>query len=178
MPINPIFNDLLKTDFSNLYSSLSIDQMRKYYVKSLDDFKGDIIEVGSVTNSTVKTSQRDTPIRIYNPKTEETHPVFVWIHGGGFIFGSIEVYDSICRKIANCVNCTVISVDYGLSPEHKFPEPIEECYQVVKWVYENAKRLNMQPDKIAVGGDSVGGTITAVITRFQEIAGSSPLYIK
>jgi len=168
MPLNPVFNDLLKTDFSNLYSTLSIDQMRKYYMKSWDDFKGDIIEVGSVINRTIKTSKRDTPIRIYNPKTKGNHPVFIWIHGGGFVLGSIEVYDSICRKITNNVDCSVISIDYGLAPEHKFPEPVEECYQVVKWVYENVKELNIQPDKIAVGGDSVGGTITAVIAQLSR----------
>lgn len=174
MPLNPIFNDLLKTDFASMYS-LSIDQFRDYYLKSWDDFKGDVVEVGSVINRTVKTSQRDTPIRIYNPKTEGTHPVFIWIHGGGFIFGSIEVYDSICRKITNGVNCTVISIDYGLSPEHKFPEPVEECYQVIKWVYENAKKLNLQPDKIAVGGDSVGGTVTAAITQISRDRGEFPI---
>lgn len=168
MPLNPIFKKLLETDFSSMYTSLSIDQLREYYKKSWDDFKGDIIEVGTVTNRTVRTSKRDTPIRIYNPKTEGIHPVFIWIHGGGFIFGSMDVYDSICRKITNNVNCTVISIDYGLSPEHKFPEPVEECYQVVKWVYENAKDLNIQSDKIAIGGDSVGGTLTAAITQLSR----------
>ncbi|WP_026884283.1 alpha/beta hydrolase [Clostridium akagii] len=168
MPLNPIFNKLLETDFDSMYSSLSIDQLREYYGKSWDDYKGDIIQVGTVTNRTVRTSKRDTPIRIYNPKTEGIHPVFIWIHGGGFILGSIEVYDSICRKITKNVNCIVISIDYGLAPEHKFPEPVEECYQVVKWVYENAKELNIQPDKIAVGGDSAGGTLTAVTAQLSR----------
>jgi acetyl esterase len=170
MPLNPIFNDLLKTDFHSMYS-MSIDQLRDYYMKSWDDFKGDVIEVGAVINRTVKTTQRDTPIRIYNPAIEENHPAFIWIHGGGFIFGSLEIYDSICRKITNNVKCTVISIDYGLSPEHKFPEPVEECYQVVKWAYENAKELNILPNKIAVGGDSVGGTIAAVITQLSRDRG-------
>ncbi|MCI1931878.1 MAG: alpha/beta hydrolase [Clostridia bacterium] len=168
MPLNPIFNKLLETDFHSLYSKLSIKQLREYYMKSWDDFKGDVVEVGSVENITVKTSKRDTPIRIYNPETDGIHPVFIWVHGGGFVLGSIEVYDSICRKITNKVNCTVISIDYGLSPEHKFPEPVEECYQVVKWISDNAEELNIQPDKIAIGGDSVGGTITAVVTQLAR----------
>ncbi len=174
MPLNPIFKKLLETDFHSMYS-MSIDQLREYYEKSWDDFKGDVIDVGSVINRTVKTSKRDTPIRIYNPKTEENHPVFIWIHGGGFIFGSIEVYDSICRKITNNLNCTVISIDYGLSPEHKFPEPVEECYQVTKWVFQNAKELNIKPDKIAIGGDSVGGTLTAVIVQLSRDRGEFPI---
>lgn len=168
MPLNPIFNKLLETDFDSMYASLSIDQFREYYEKSWDDYKGDVIEVGTVTNRTVKTAKRDTPIRIYTPKTNEIHPLFIWIHGGGFAVGSIEVYDSICRKITNNVNCTVISIDYGLSPEHKFPEPVEECYSVVKWIYENAEELHIQPDKMAIGGDSAGGTITAVIAQLSR----------
>jgi acetyl esterase len=101
--------------------------------------------------------------------------VFIWIHGGGFAFGSIEVYDSICRKITNNVNCTVVAIDYGLSPEHKFPEPLEECYQVIKWVYENANELDIQPDKIAIGGDSVGGTLCAAITQLARDRGDLPI---
>lgn len=174
MPLNSIFTKLLETDFHSMYS-MSIDQLREYYEKSWDDFKGDVIDVGSVINRTVKTSKRDTPIRIYNPKTVGNHPVFIWIHGGGFIFGSIEVYDSICRKITNNVNCTVISIDYGLSPEHKFPEPVEECYQVTKWVFQNAKELNIKPDKIAIGGDSVGGTLSAVIAQLSRDRGEFPI---
>lgn len=175
MPLNPIFNKLLETDFDRMYSSLNIDQLREYYKKSWDDFKGDTIEVGSVSYCTVKTSIRDTPIRIYYPKAKGALPVFIWIHGGGFSFGSIEVYDSICRSITNNVNCMVLSIDYGLSPEHKFPKPVEECYQVVKWVYENAKELNIQPGKIAIGGDSAGGTITAVIAQLSRDRGEFPI---
>ncbi len=171
MSLNPVCAKILETDFHSLYSSHSLEQLREYYLKSWDDFKGDVIEVGSVNNLVVETSKRDTPIRIYYPKTEDIRPVFIWVHGGGFCLGSIEVYDSICRTITNRVNCTVISIDYGLAPEHKFPEPIEECYQVIKWVFENAKELNITPDKIAIGGDSVGGTIAAVISQLSRDRG-------
>lgn len=170
MPLNSIFEKYLETDFHSLYS-LSIDQLREYYGKSWDDFKGDVIDVGSVINRTVKTSQRDTPVRIYKPAAKVKQPVFIWIHGGGFVLGSIEVYDSICRKITNSVDCTVISIDYGLSPEYKFPEPLEECYQVTKWVSQNAEELNIRPDKIAVGGDSVGGTLAAVVAQLSRDRG-------
>ncbi|AGK96356.1 alpha/beta hydrolase [Clostridium pasteurianum] len=167
MPLNPKFQKLLDTDFDNMYS-LGVDKLREWYGKSWDDFKGDVLEVGTVVNRVVKTSKRDTPIRVYYSEVKGIHPVFIWIHGGGFVLGNIEVYDSICRKIANNVNCTVISIDYGLSPEHKFPEPVEECYQVVKWIFENAKELNINSDKIAIGGDSVGGTLSAVICQLSR----------
>lgn len=167
MPLNPKFENLLKTDFDSIYS-LGVVKIRDWYAKSWDDFKGETIEVGSVVDRTIKTSKRNTRIRIYYPKTEGVHPVFIWIHGGGFVLGNIEVYDSICRKITNYVNCAVVSIDYGLSPEHKFPEPVEECYQVIKWIFENAREIKINPDKIAIGGDSVGGTLSAVISQLSK----------
>lgn len=170
MPLNPKFEKLLETNFDNMYS-LEVDKLREWYAKSWDDFKGDVVEVGSVVNRIIKTSKRDTPIRVYYPQAEGIHPVFIWIHGGGFVLGNIEVYDSICRKLTNNVNCAVISIDYGLSPEHKFPEPVEECYYAAKWVFENAIELNINPNKIAIGGDSVGGTLSAVISQLSRDRG-------
>jgi acetyl esterase len=167
MPLNPKFEKLLKTDFDSIYS-LGVDKIREWYAKSWDDFKGEIIEVGSVVNRIIKTSKRYTPIRIYYPKIGGVHPAFIWIHGGGFVLGNIEVYDYICRKITKHVNCAVVSIDYGLSPEHKFPEPVEECYQITKWVFKNAREININPNKIAIGGDSVGGTLSAVISQISR----------
>jgi acetyl esterase len=170
MPLNPKFENLLKTDFDSMYS-LGVAKMREWYAKSWDDFKGDGEAVGWVINQVVKTSVRETPIRIYYPKVEkDLYPVFVWIHGGGFVLGNIEVYDSICRKITNNVNCVVISIDYGLAPEHKFPGPVEECYQVIKWISDNARagKLKIDPGRIAIGGDSVGGTLSAVICQLAR----------
>ncbi len=170
MPLNPKFENFLKGDFDGLYS-LGVDKMREWYAKSWDDFKENTEAVGFVSNLAVKTSLRDTPIRIYYPKTEKNfYPAFIWIHGGGFVLGNIEVYDSICRKITNNVHCAVISIDYGLAPEHKFPEPVEECYQVVKWISDNAHagELKIDPWRIAIGGDSVGGNLSAVISRLAR----------
>ncbi|HBF39381.1 MAG TPA: alpha/beta hydrolase [Firmicutes bacterium] len=170
MPLNPIFTDFLKTDFDNMYS-LGVEKLREYYNRSWDDFKGAVVEVGAVVDRVVTTSNRDTPIRIYYPKDEGIHPLFIFIHGGGFVLGSIEVYDSICRKITNNVNCVVLSIEYGLAPEHKFPQPLEECYQVTRWVFQNAVELNVNPAKIGIGGDSVGGTMSAVISQLSRDRG-------
>ncbi len=174
MPLNPIFKDLLKTDFDNLYC-LGIDRLREWYSNSWDDFQGDVEAIGFVENRMVKTSVRDTPIRVYYPMNTGPYPVFVWIHGGGFVLGNIDVYDSICRKITNNVHCAVISIDYGLSPEYKFPEPLKECYQVIKWIYGSAQGLNINPDKIAIGGDSAGGTLSAAICQLSRDRREFPL---
>lgn len=170
MPLNPKLANILETDFDRMYA-LEIDQLRAWYGKSWDDLKGETVEVGSVVNLAVQTSIRDTPIRVYYPEAEGILPVFIWIHGGGFVLGNLEVYDSICRKITNHAQAAVISIDYGLSPEHKFPEPVEECYQVAKWIFNHAKELNVNSDKIAIGGDSVGGTLSAAISQLSRDRG-------
>lgn len=170
MPLNPKLEELLKRDFDSLYA-FGVDKLRTWYGKSWDDFKGEVEAVAVVENLTVKTSIRDTSIRIYYPEKTGVHPVFIWIHGGGYVLGNIEVYDSICRTITNTVHCAVISIEYGLAPEHKFPKPVEECYQVVKWVHDNAAELKIIPEKMAIGGDSVGGTLSAVISRLSTEKG-------
>ncbi|MHA6534187.1 alpha/beta hydrolase [Paenibacillus sp. BAC0078] len=174
MPLNPKLNKLLETDFEQLYA-LPLDQQREWYAASWDDCKGSPEEVGAVYDLTVTTSVRDTLIRVYQPKGFGRHPALIWIHGGGFVFGNIEVYDPLCRTIVNTGNCTVISIEYGLSPEHKFPEPVDECYQVVKWISDHADKLNILPGKIAIGGDSVGGTLTAVISQLSRDRGEFKL---
>lgn len=168
MQLNPKLEDLLKKDFQSIYS-MGIDEMREWYSKSWDDFKEEVEAVGAVENIVVENDIRKTPIRMYYPKTgEDTYPVFVWVHGGGFVLGDLEVYDAICRKITNSVDCVVISIDYGLAPEHKFPEPLEECYCVIKWISDNSSDLKIDPQRLAIGGDSAGGTLCAVICQLAR----------
>ncbi|WP_256701774.1 alpha/beta hydrolase [Paenibacillus sp. P3E] len=165
---------LLETDFAQIYA-LPLEQQRDWYDHSWDDCKGSLVEVGNVQDITVTTSIRDTRIRVYSPKGDGPYPAFIWIHGGGFVFGNIEVYDPICCRITAAVKCTVISIEYGLAPEHKFPQPVEECYQTVHWIFEHAERLNILASQIAVGGDSVGGTLAAVICQLSRDSGEFKL---
>ena len=174
MPLNPKLEKIVQKDFNNLFA-LGPQKVREIYNQTMAKTITAGAEVGLVINRTVKTAKRETPVRIYNPKIEGIHPVLVYIHGGGLVVGSIDGYDSICREITNILNCIVISIDYGLAPEHKFPEPVEECYQVTKWVYENAKKLNVNPEKIAIAGDSAGGTVTAVVSQLSRDRGEFPL---
>ena len=75
--------------------------------------------------------------------------------------GSVETYDVLCRNLANSSGCKVISVDYRLAPEHRFPKGLEDCYTATQWVFENAETLQIIPDQISVGGDSAGGDLTS-----------------
>lgn len=103
-------------------------------------------------------------IRVYTPHGEGPFPLFVYYHGGGWVIGSIEMTDASCRMIANQTGRIVVSVDYRLAPENKFPVPVEDCYAALQWVHEHAADINANASNIAVGGDSAGGNLAAVVT--------------
>ncbi|WP_235615857.1 alpha/beta hydrolase [Brevibacillus reuszeri] len=102
-------------------------------------------------------------IRVYTPHGEGPFPLFVYYHGGGWVIGSIEMTDASCRMIANQTGRIVVSVDYRLAPENKFPVPVEDCYAALQWVHEHAADINANASNIAVGGDSAGGNLAAVV---------------
>ncbi|HEX7446136.1 MAG TPA: alpha/beta hydrolase [Pirellulales bacterium] len=104
----------------------------------------------------------DLPIRIYRPAANQARRALVYFHGGGWVIGSIETHDALCRMIANQAECTVISVEYRLAPEHPFPAATEDAYAAVCWACEHAEELGAAPNRIAVGGDSAGGNLAAV----------------
>ncbi len=103
------------------------------------------------------------PIRIYTPVGDGPFPVLVYFHGGGWVLGSLETHDPICRELTRAVGCIVVSVDYRLAPEHPFPVPLEDCYAAVCWVAQYASDLNGDAQRIAVGGDSAGGNLAAAV---------------
>jgi len=104
----------------------------------------------------------DVRVRRYRPAGhDEPLPALVYIHGGGFVVGSLELYDSDARRIAAEVGAVVFSVDYRLAPEHPFPAGLEDCYATLAWVAENAGDLGVDPERIGVGGESAGGGLAA-----------------
>lgn len=113
----------------------------------------------------------DIPIRIYTPrelKTSEKLPVLIWFHGGGFVIGSLETHDSVCRMLANQADCLVVSVDYRLAPESPFPAAVEDCRAAMKWVALHAVEFGGDGVCMAVGGDSAGAnlaTVMAILAR-------------
>ena len=113
----------------------------------------------------------DIPIRIYTPrelKTAEKLPVLMWFHGGGFVIGSLETHDSVCRMLANKAECIVVAVDYRLAPESRFPAAVEDCQAALKWVALHAVEFGGDASCMAVGGDSAGAnlaTVMAILAR-------------
>ena len=101
------------------------------------------------------------PVRLYAP-TGIKLPVLVYFHGGGFTIGSIATHDALCRRLGHLAGCAVLSVDYRLAPEHQFPTAQDDAWDAVQWVAREGAGKGLDPSRIAVGGDSAGGTLAAV----------------
>ena len=110
----------------------------------------------------------EIPIRLYMPDVPKPAPALVYFHGGGWVIGNIESHDHVCRSLANKVPCVVASVDYRLAPEAKFPAAVDDSYAAVEWIAANAAGLDIDPGRIAVGGDSAGGNLAAVISHMAR----------
>ncbi|TVX96898.1 alpha/beta hydrolase [Cohnella terricola] len=117
-------------------------------------------------------------IRIYRPTREASLPVIVFFHGGGFVFNRMEHYDPMCGKLALATGHAVVSVDYRLAPEHKFPVPADEAFYATQWVYDRAVSLGLDPKRIAVAGESAGANLAAGVAQQARKLGSLPIYFQ
>lgn len=129
---------------------------------------GKVEPVAHVENHLIAGPQGEIPIRVYTPPGGGPFPILVFFHGGGMVIGDLESYDAICRSLTNLVECLVISVGYRLAPEHKFPSALEDCYAASNWVAAHATKFNGDSTRIAVGGDSAGGTLATTIARMAR----------
>lgn len=124
---------------------------------------GPVEDVPAVSDHRVPVTGGEMTVRVYSPAGHGPHPVLVFYHGGGWVIGDLYTHDGICRSLVNAAGCAVASVDYRLAPEFKYPTPVEDSYAGLQWVAANGARLGLDPARVAVGGDSAGGNLAAVV---------------
>jgi len=117
-------------------------------------------------------------VRVYTPEGDPPFPCHVYFHGGGFWLGAPEHWDAGCQDTAAGAGCVVVSVDYRLAPEHKFPTAAEDCYAALRWTVEHAGELDIDPSKISIGGASAGGNLTAVVALMARDRGGPPIVLQ
>ena len=118
-------------------------------------------DVHEVWDDTAVDGDLKVPVRVYRPSEERPRPAVVFVHGGGWVLGSIDLVDPQCRHLANQVGCVVVNVGYRLAPEDPYPAAVDDTVAAVRWVVSNAEALGVNPDRIAIVGESAGGNIAA-----------------
>jgi acetyl esterase len=129
-----------------------------------------------VHDDVVPGQDADVAVRVYEPAGEQRAITVVWLHGGGWVLGSIDTYDAPVRVLANAARAIVISVEYRLAPEHRYPAAVDDSVAAVRWAAANAAELGGDPERIAVAGDSAGGNLAAVVAR--KLRGELPLRLQ
>jgi acetyl esterase len=119
--------------------------------------------VARVEDRAVPTPDGDVPIRVFVPEAAGPLPILVHYHGGGWVIGSVDASENLCRALANLTPCIVVSVEYRLAPEARFPAGLEDCYAATRWVAEHGAVLGGDPTRLAVGGESAGGNLAAAV---------------
>lgn len=156
---------------------LTPDQAREQYAQRVKRVEWRT-EVHQVTDRRIEGPGSAIALRIYRPRANqpgERLPALVFYHGGGWVIGDLETHDTLCRLLCTQADCVVIAVDYRLAPEHKFPAAVEDASAALRWVAAHCDELDLDPARIAVGGDSAGANLATVAALLARDAGGPPL---
>ena len=149
------------------YETLTPAEARAFYLAGRVVTNPEPPELKSVTALSIPSSAGSIPARVYTPTklraADGLAPCLVFFHGGGWVIGDLDSHDVVCRKLAHDGELIVISVDYRLAPEHKFPAAVDDAIDATKWIAANAGQLGIDPTRLCVGGDSAGGNLAAVV---------------
>ena len=152
--------------------SIPVAEARALYEEAFTRLGGAPVEVGAVQDVEAPGPRGPILIRVYTPKgAAAPRPLFVYYHGGGWVNGSPESYDAVCRLLTQESACVVASVDYRRAPEHPAPEPFEDCYAALEWLVAHAAELGADASRLAIGGDSAGGGLAASVALKARDAG-------
>ncbi len=147
------------------FSGETIEDLRRDTTRSTR-LAGGRQPIGATRDLELPGADGPLPARLYTPRSRVgatgPAPLLFFIHGGGMVFGDLDTHDATCRLFAERADALVLAVDYRLAPEHPFPAAVDDCWAALQWLSENPEELGVDPDRIAVGGDSAGGTLSAV----------------
>ncbi len=149
------------------FEEMSVEEARQTGYAFIG-LQGDAEPVGNLIEKSIAVAGGEIPLRIYLPAGAGPHPIVMYFHGGGFVFGDLEVVDKVARSLSNAAHAAVISVGYRLAPEHRFPTAPEDCYAATCWAVENGPTLGLDEARIAVSGDSAGGNLAAVVAMMAR----------
>lgn len=153
----------------NLSTQAARDLIEQLYAARLEEYPPP--PVAEVVEAVTDPSHGSVPLRIYRTCSDPQASVVVFFHGGGHVFGNLRTYDSVTRFLALQAGCTLISVGYRKAPEHPFPAAVEDSFNALRWVVENAGDLRIDPARLALCGDSAGGNLAAVTALMARDAG-------
>ena len=154
-------------------NELPLDEARKVPYQMID--LGGPEEPVAQVETRVLPGTVQIPVRVYRPSLANDLPALIYFHGGGFVICNLDTHDRVCRGLANASGCVVVSVDYRLAPEHKFPAAAEDAYSATRYVAEHAGEFGIDPSRIAVGGDSAGGNLATVVAMMARDRGGPAL---
>jgi acetyl esterase/lipase len=177
MPLDPQVQRVIEAvDRLNLKPlEISTPEEARESIRARTEALGPFESVAAVADHRVPVKGGEITVRVYSPGGAGPHPALVFYHGGGWVIGDLYTHDGLCRSLTNAAHCSVLSVDYRLAPEWKYPVAVEDSYAALVWAVANAARLRIDPRRVAVGGDSAGGNLAAVVALMARERGGPPL---
>ncbi|HET7339845.1 MAG TPA: alpha/beta hydrolase [Methylomirabilota bacterium] len=173
--------DLIVKSGRPAYDTLSPKEARQLFRETRPASTPAPPEIGAVRNLPAEGPAGVIPLRLYRPKgvaDTTALPVFVYFHGGGWVIGDLDTHDVLCRQLTAEAGISVIAVDYRLAPEHKFPAAADDAWAATRWIASHATQLAIDPTRLAVGGDSAGGNLAAVVALLARDAGGPAIALQ
>ncbi|MES1936147.1 putative lipase/esterase [Salinisphaera hydrothermalis C27AD] len=161
--VQAVVDKLNSADIS--FTDLTVAEARQLYVETLARSGGQPVAMAAVEDRHIPGPVGEIAIRRYRPDglDETPAPTLIYFHGGGWVLGDLDSHDRICRQLAQRSGCQLIAVDYRLAPEHPLPASSDDAIAAFKWLTTNAAELDIDPERVAVAGDSAGGHLSAVV---------------
>jgi len=178
MPLHPQAADAIRAagDFP---TGLGSQELRRVYEAQRSQMLPAAPRVAVTYELSIPSDNGPIPARFYRATKDTSQcPLLVYFHGGGWIVGSLRLYDTVCRRLAVKANCAVMSVGYRLAPETRFPGAVLDAYAATLWCWSNSSRLGVNPRSIVVGGDSAGGNLAAVIAQMSYDSRDFPIAVQ